>query len=397
MYAQNGSSSTALFNGDTELHTAAGSTTASAVRTYTGYSGVPVAERTTTAGVTGNTLYWLFTDLDGTVTAQVNQATGAIAHRYVDPFGNPIGTTPTGWSDHHGFLNKVTDTTTGLTLIGARDYDPSLGRFTSVDPVFTAGNPLQDNGYAYAGNNPITNTDPTGLLGEQDYYSTGEASGFSAADYGSGFVHQTEMSYGGTSFGEQDYYSTGQASGFTSQDYDHGISFGEPDFYSTGQASGFTAQTPTQAYVPPGTNSPGTGSGGSITAMHDWAASTSGRDTSFYLSSASLAASIALPTVGSLVGGPWGAAAGEVAGDITAVVLGAGSTAIDCLAEVTSPACTLGAASLALGEIGVDPLDIAKHVKLVPKILGAFGLGGTIVNWAVSFNDWLYRGNFGNG
>jgi RHS repeat-associated protein len=137
-----------LFNGDTELHTAAGSTTASAVRTYTGYSGVPVAERTTTAGVTGNTLYWLFTDLDGTVTAQVNQATGAIVHRYVDPFGNPIGTTPTGWSDHHGFLNKTTDTTTGLTLIGARDYDPSLGRFTSVDPVFTAGNPLQDNGYA---------------------------------------------------------------------------------------------------------------------------------------------------------------------------------------------------------------------------------------------------------
>ena len=101
-----------LYNGDTELHQAAGSSTVSATRTYTGAGGVPVAERDTTAGVSGNTLYWLFTDVDGTPVAQVNSTTGAVAYRYTDPFGNQVGTAPTGWADDHGYLNKVQDADT---------------------------------------------------------------------------------------------------------------------------------------------------------------------------------------------------------------------------------------------------------------------------------------------
>jgi RHS repeat-associated core domain len=55
----------------------------------------------------------------------------------------------------------VTDPT-GLTHLGAREYDPIAGRFISVDPVLTPGDPQQLNGYAYADNNPTTFTDPTG-------------------------------------------------------------------------------------------------------------------------------------------------------------------------------------------------------------------------------------------
>ncbi|MFV2022030.1 polymorphic toxin-type HINT domain-containing protein, partial [Micromonospora sp. LOL_023] len=52
---------------------------------------------------------------------------------------------------------------TGLTHIGARHYDPTQGRFISVDPLVNPDNPQTLNAYAYANNNPTTYTDPTGL------------------------------------------------------------------------------------------------------------------------------------------------------------------------------------------------------------------------------------------
>jgi RHS repeat-associated protein len=56
-----------------------------------------------------------------------------------------------------------TDAGTGLTHIGAREYDPSIGQFISVDPVFAADQHQSLNGYVYANNNPVTFSDPTGL------------------------------------------------------------------------------------------------------------------------------------------------------------------------------------------------------------------------------------------
>ncbi|GHC74509.1 hypothetical protein GCM10007079_08820 [Nocardiopsis terrae] len=54
------------------------------------------------------------------------------------------------------------DASTGLTLVGAREYDAALGRFISADPVVDPSDPLQMNGYAYANNSPMTYSDPTG-------------------------------------------------------------------------------------------------------------------------------------------------------------------------------------------------------------------------------------------
>ncbi|MGW4214795.1 RHS repeat-associated core domain-containing protein [Lentzea sp. NPDC004789] len=62
-----------------------------------------------------------------------------------------------------GFVGGTLDNT-GLTHIGAREYDPAIGRFVSVDPVMDIADPQQWNGYAYANNPPITYSDPTGLL-----------------------------------------------------------------------------------------------------------------------------------------------------------------------------------------------------------------------------------------
>lgn len=60
-----------------------------------------------------------------------------------------------------GFIGGTQDET-GLTHIGAREYDPSIGRFVSVDPVLEADKPQTMNGYGYAANNPVSFSDPTG-------------------------------------------------------------------------------------------------------------------------------------------------------------------------------------------------------------------------------------------
>jgi RHS repeat-associated protein len=82
--------------------------------------------------------------------------------RQYTPYGAPRGGAVTA-PDNHGFLNKPTDTNTGLTVVGAREYDPATGRFVTLDPVLELTDPSQLNGYGYAGNNPVTHADPTGL------------------------------------------------------------------------------------------------------------------------------------------------------------------------------------------------------------------------------------------
>jgi hypothetical protein len=49
----------------------------------------------------------------------------------------------------------------GLQDNNARDYSPATGRFISADPTGTAGS--GDNLYAYAGNDTVDNSDPSGL------------------------------------------------------------------------------------------------------------------------------------------------------------------------------------------------------------------------------------------
>jgi RHS repeat-associated protein len=57
-----------------------------------------------------------------------------------------------------------TDPATGLNLLGARQYDPSLGAFLQLDPVLESGDPGQIGGYTYAGSDPVNVSDPTGLF-----------------------------------------------------------------------------------------------------------------------------------------------------------------------------------------------------------------------------------------
>ncbi|MGN5380522.1 RHS repeat domain-containing protein [Streptomyces lasalocidi] len=68
----------------------------------------------------------------------------AVTRRYFDPYGNPRGPQPTTWADNHGYLGKPADPTTGLNLLGARNYDPVQGRFLTADPLMEARRPEPD-------------------------------------------------------------------------------------------------------------------------------------------------------------------------------------------------------------------------------------------------------------
>ncbi|MFI5674772.1 polymorphic toxin-type HINT domain-containing protein [Streptomyces cellulosae] len=150
-----------LYAGATELHLRANGTTW-AQRHYAA-AGQTIAVRSNETGT--NKLTYLAGDHHGTQSLAITaDSTQSVSKRYFTPFGaeraKPVGT---AWPDDKGFLGKTNDKTTGLTHVGAREYDPAIGQFISVDPVLNSSDPQQLNGYAYSNNNPVTLSDPTGL------------------------------------------------------------------------------------------------------------------------------------------------------------------------------------------------------------------------------------------
>jgi RHS repeat-associated protein len=148
---------TVYLPGGQELRLTVATGIKTAQRYYT-FAGFTVALRTGT-GLGG--VSTLVADHHATAEISVANTTNILTRRRHDPFGNPRGSVPP-WPGDHGFLDKPKDTS-GLTHIGAREYDPGLGRFISVDPIMDLSDPQQWHGYAYANNNPVTLSDPSGL------------------------------------------------------------------------------------------------------------------------------------------------------------------------------------------------------------------------------------------
>ena len=107
---------------------------------------------------------WFITDTYGTVRAVTDAAGEVLGGREYDPFGRVLRQ----WGDLDmgplslGFLGAIEDPTTGLTHLRAREYDPSLGRFLSPDPVLIPVGAPVVTGYAYAFNRPTALADPSG-------------------------------------------------------------------------------------------------------------------------------------------------------------------------------------------------------------------------------------------
>lgn len=105
-------------------------------------------------------------DHQGTGQLSIRASDMALTQRRTAPFGTDRGeaVAPSDWAGSRGYVGGYDDReATGLVSLGAREYDPALGRFISLDPVMVLTDPQQIHGYSYADNSPITLSDPTGL------------------------------------------------------------------------------------------------------------------------------------------------------------------------------------------------------------------------------------------
>jgi RHS repeat-associated protein len=125
---------------------------------YYSHAGAVIAMRTVT-GVS-----WLAGDHHGTSEVTISNTDLSVSRRRTLPFGDTRGPTTGTWPTamDKGFVGGTIDNT-GLTHLGAREYDARIGRFISVDPVMDLTSPQQMQGYSYANNNPTNLSDPAGL------------------------------------------------------------------------------------------------------------------------------------------------------------------------------------------------------------------------------------------
>jgi RHS repeat-associated protein len=97
-------------------------------------------------------------DAVGTVSITLTDTGSVEQSAFKDVFGVEL-TTPLTGERYQGLAQRERDLESGLDHMRARMYDPRLGRFIQMDPMFA--NRASEH-YVYGGNNPVSNVDPQG-------------------------------------------------------------------------------------------------------------------------------------------------------------------------------------------------------------------------------------------
>jgi RHS repeat-associated protein len=109
------------------------------------------------------TVTYLHNDISGSPVIASDAAGNVVWRENYRPYGSKHADSAGSNANAIGFAGKPFDAQTGLGYMGARYYDPTLGRFMGIDPA--AADPAQVhsiNRYAYAANNPVRYVDPDG-------------------------------------------------------------------------------------------------------------------------------------------------------------------------------------------------------------------------------------------
>ena len=167
-YASSGATSTVIFVYDQGGQLLGEySNTGAAIREYVWLGDTPVAVFTPDPANVANPplVYYIHTDHLNTPRVVLNTANVVRWSWLAEPFGTTApNTNPASagaFTFNLRFPGQYADSEGRLIYNMARYYDPTIGRYSQSDPIGLRGGV---NTYAYAEGNPISNTDPTGLI-----------------------------------------------------------------------------------------------------------------------------------------------------------------------------------------------------------------------------------------
>ncbi len=124
--------------------------------------------------------YYYITDISGNVIAITNENREFVAEYYYDEWGRVLITEASGTENRRvANLNPIRyrgyyyDTETGYYYLRSRYYNPEICRFINADAPEIAqlskNYPVGINNFAYCNNNPVCNTDSSGMWVELEF------------------------------------------------------------------------------------------------------------------------------------------------------------------------------------------------------------------------------------
>lgn len=114
-------------------------------------------------GLNGEITTFFHNDASGTPLVATDSNGKMVWKENYQPYGDRLNNAAASSTNNLWFAGKPHDENTGLSYMGARYYDPLIGRFVGIDPANVDPNDIHSfNRYAYANNNPYKFVDPDG-------------------------------------------------------------------------------------------------------------------------------------------------------------------------------------------------------------------------------------------
>jgi RHS repeat-associated protein len=153
------------------------------------------------------TVTYVYTDPQGTPLAEADASGNITATFDYKPYGSQVLGTPKAAP---GYTGHVNDPDTGFVYMQARYYDEAAGRFIGIDQVTPElGNISNFNRFAYANNNPVVFTDPTGKKTGAPFISSADCEVYRCES----FVSDERSADGGSSTGKNNHIPLGTPKG----------------------------------------------------------------------------------------------------------------------------------------------------------------------------------------